>query len=212
MYQRPNYEKKSLSLRSQLIGAKYFNALIAFNYAEKKHDGFRKDNVTRAFDHQISIAQYAMTLPDLIYREEVITAIFLHDTPEDKGIGREELEILFSDEDFARRVLDAVMAMTKKFRGVVRNPDDVFYDISHNVIASIAKGCDRIHNLQTMIGVFTIEKQKQYISETNDRFFPMIKVARKLFPQQVMAYENIKHVLVSQIELISAIHINAVAS
>lgn len=57
-----------------------------------------------------------------------------------------------------------------------------------------------------MVGVFKIEKQKAYIQEVFDLFLPMLKKARRLFPHQVNAYENIKHILQSQIELIQAIH------
>jgi hypothetical protein len=64
-----------------------------------------------------------------------------------------------------------------------------------------------MHNLQTMVGVFTFEKQKTYIVEVRVLFLPMLKAARRNFPQQVLAYENIKHVLLSQIELIEAMHV-----
>ena len=61
-------------------------------------------------------------------------------------------------------------------------------------------------NLQSMVGVFKLEKQKEYIREVHDLFFPMLKKARRLFPHQVNAYENIKHILESQIQLIEAVH------
>ena len=65
---------------------------------------------------------------------------------------------------------------------------------------------DVIHNLRTMVGVFKLIKQKEYVEEVLRLFLPMIKKARRLFPHQVNAYENIKHMLETQIELIRAVH------
>ncbi len=198
------FEKQLLVLRQQLIGARMFDALVAMEFARSHHTGTRKDGVTPEFSHQIQIALYALTLPDLRYREEVMATIFLHDVREDMGITDGEIVALFPDPIRARRIADAVEAMTKTFRGEKRDEVALFASMAANPIASIAKGCDRIHNLQSMPGVFTPEKQRRYIEEVHDFFFPMLKTARRAFPFQVMAYENIKFVLRSQIELIEA--------
>lgn len=201
------FQKKLLTLRQQLIGARYFNALKAMEFAAKYHKGTRRDKVTPEFDHQISIALFAMTLPDLMYREEVIATIMLHDVREDYGVTDQEIRALFDDADFADRVCRAVENMTKEFRGVKKDEASLFDAMSEDPIASIAKGCDRIHNIQSMVGVFKLQKQKDYIQEVFDLFLPMLKKARRNFPHQVLAYENIKHMLRSQIELIQALHV-----
>ncbi len=201
------FQKKLLTLRNQLIGARFHHALAALEFAMKYHTGTRKDGVTPEFQHQIEIALYAMTLPDLMYRQQVIATILLHDVREDYGVADSEiLAIFFDDPAFAQEVAGAVWNMTKEFRGEKRDEVQLFEDMARCPIASIAKGCDRMHNLQTMVGVFTIEKQKKYIQEVHDLFLPMLKKARRLFSHQVNAYENIKHVLTSQMELIEAIH------
>lgn len=198
------FNKRKMVLRQQLIGARMFEALAAMEFAEKFHTGFRKDLVTPEFDHQISIALYALTLPDIIHREEVIATIMLHDVREDYHVSDGEIQAIFIDQAFSLLVARAVDAMTKTFRGVIRDEKEVFQAIADCEIASIAKGCDRIHNLQSMVGVFTPEKQEKYLGEVNEFFFPMLKKARRAFPQQVMAYENIKFVLTSQCQLIEA--------
>lgn len=200
------FKKKALTLRQYLHGAGYFNALVAMEFAAKHHTGTRKDGETPEFDHQVSIALFALTLPGLRYREEIIATIFLHDVREDYHITDHEVRSLFHDAAFADRVARAVENMTKEWRGVRKDEKLLFGQMAEDEIASIAKGCDRIHNLQSMVGVFTFEKQKKYISEVFDLFFPMLKAARRNFPHQAMAYENIKHMLRSQIELIEAMH------
>jgi (p)ppGpp synthase/HD superfamily hydrolase len=200
------FEKKLLTLRNQLIGARYHNALAALEFAIRYHTGTRKDGITPEFQHQVEIALFALTLPDLMYREEVIATIMLHDVREDYGVSDGEIRALFNNPEFADRVCRAVENMTKEFRGVKKDEKGLFDLMSMDPIASIAKGCDRTHNLRTMVGVFKLEKQKDYIKEVHDLFLPMLKKARRLFPHQVNAYENIKHMLETQIELITAVH------
>lgn len=70
----------------------------------------------------------------------------------------------------------------------------------------MVKGADRIHNQQSMVGVFTLDKQSAYISETKDLVLPMLKRARKRFTTQEAVYENEKLLLMNQNSLINNIH------
>jgi len=200
------FKKKALTLRQYLNGAGYFEAMTAMEFASSYHVGVRKDGHTPEFDHQISIALYALTLPNLKHRQEVIATIFLHDVREDYHITDHEIRSLFIDQTISDRVSHAVENMTKEWRGERKDEQKLFNAMSEDPIASIAKGCDRIHNFQSMVGVFKLEKQKAYIQEAKDLFLPMLKTARRNFPHQALAYENIKHMLLSQIELIEAMH------
>jgi (p)ppGpp synthase/HD superfamily hydrolase len=201
------FQKKMLTLRNQLIGARYHHALAALEFAIRFHTGTRKDGITPEFQHQVEIALFALTLPDLMYRQEVIATIMLHDVREDYGVSDGEIrDLFFENPEFAARVSRAVENMTKEFRGLKKDENALFEAMAEDPIASIAKGCDRMHNLQTMVGVFKTEKQKAYIEEVHVLFLPMLKKARRLFPHQVNAYENIKHILNSQIEFIEAVH------
>ena len=196
-----NYAKKEISLRYWLLGRGYFKASEAMEFGKRHHKGLRKDG-SPEFSHQVAIALFCRTLnAGLIYPEETITTIFLHDIREDYDISDGEIRTLFGD-----LVANAVSAMTKEFRGHKRDPFEVFDNLAQNPIASIAKGMDRIHNFSTMLGAFTESKQVEYINEADLHFIPMLKRARRIFPQQEAAYENIKWALNSQIELIKAIH------
>jgi (p)ppGpp synthase/HD superfamily hydrolase len=65
-------------------------------FAEKLHNGLRKDG-EHEFSHQISKALLARTLiGDVMYKEELFMVIFLHDVCEDKGISYEEIEKLLA--------------------------------------------------------------------------------------------------------------------
>jgi hypothetical protein len=57
-----------------------------------------------------------------------------------------------------------------------------------------------------MVGVFTCEKQISYLTEVETWFWPMIRQARRNFPRQYPAYENLKILLRCQTALIREIH------
>lgn len=195
--QLTNIKKVRIALRNFLIGKGFHMASRAFNYAEKLHTGTRKDGVTPSFHHQISIANYLMTLPlDDKAMETVAALAFLHDTPEDKAVSAVELAVKFGDE-----VATGSMALAKKFRGVELSKEVYFYGLSNMALPALVKGVDRLNNLSTMVGVFTLEKQQKYIDETIEWHLPMLKKARREFPEYNAAFENVKYSLLSRLEM-----------
>jgi len=190
--------KKIVALRHWMLGRSYHIALHALEFAAKFHTGTRKDNVTPEFDHQVTIALYIRTMVDLLsYPEETLAAVFLHDVCEDHDISFDEIEA-----KFGRQIRDAVICLTKVHRGIKVPPEVYFSKMASDEIASVVKGADRMHNMQTMNAVFSEDKQVHYISETLDYILPMLKEARRTFTRQEPVYENEKLVLLTQIELI----------
>ena len=67
-----------------LLGRKYHLAHKALELGMKNHTGLRKDGVTPEFMHQMSQAIYVRSFVDLLmYPEETLATIFLHDVVED---------------------------------------------------------------------------------------------------------------------------------
>ena len=89
--------------------------------------------------------------------------------------------------------------------GGKRDPDEVFAAIGGDPVASVVKPADRIHNLQSMVGVFDAAKMRSYIAETEKHFLPMLRRSRRLFVDQEPAYENAKWLMVSQLELLECV-------
>lgn len=196
------YTKQFIAMRYWLLGREFFLALDALEYASRFHTGKRKDGQTKEYFHQLSIGRYVKSIvPSLEYPEATLATVFLHDIIEDHEVSPEEIRSRYGDQ-----ISRSVELMTKKFRDHRKPDPEYFREITDDKIASVAKGADRVHNIQTMIGVFTYEKQKEYIQETETYIIPMLKEARRYFPRQEPAYENIRHVLVSQIELLRAVH------
>jgi len=198
------HKKQLAVMRGWLEGRRYFKAMDALEFVRGLERGTRKDGETPKFHHQLSIARLISTLiPHLIYPEETLAVAFLHDTREDH---HEQVthDVLF--DKFGSLVADAVWLLTKKCGGLVKSPETYYKAIAGCPIASIVKPGDRAHNLQTMDGVFTPEKQLRYVAEVEAHYWDLIRTARRLFPRQYGAYENLKILLRCQTRLIRRIH------
>jgi (p)ppGpp synthase/HD superfamily hydrolase len=187
------YQKLEIALRYYLKGARYHTALEALDFALSIHTGTRKDGVTPEVQHQIEIALYCITLKDLIEEERTIVLSLLHDVVEDYP---EVLGKLHAK--FGPQITSDCQILNKTGKSY----DKYFELIAADSCTSIVKGADRVHNVNSMIGVFSKEKQKKYIEEVNKHFLPMLKTARKAFPAQMDAYMNVMHMLRSQVNLL----------
>lgn len=195
---KQDFEKIRAAIRYWQLGRKFYVALKAMDFAQNHHTGLRKDKITPEFQHQVSQANFARTLIDqFMYPEETLSTIWLHDVVEDCGISLKEIRNKFGD-----RITEAVDLMTNSVEGIDRPTESYYVNQASNPIASLSKGIDRMHNHQSMSGVFTKQKQLSYILETEQYILPMLKLARKNFPEQESAYQNIKHILQIQIELV----------
>lgn len=85
-------------------------------------------------------------------------------------------------------------------------------DLALIPLAALAKGCDRVHNVQSMRGVFNYEKQKNYAKEVRDHLFPMLRRVRDLSPQYRQAINNIKNMLEAQVQWVEYLHESLEAS
>lgn len=201
------FDKLRIALRYWLLGrassdAAFLVPLRALDFAEELTAGTRKDGVTPAFQHQLEIAHYLRTVAHRHPRlAELLAVALLHDVAEDYDVGFEEIE-----QRFGLAVAHSVRLLTKKHRGQSVTPQAYFSGIAEDNLASLVKGADRINNLQSMLGVFTLEKQQRYCEEVREHFLPMLKKARRAFPADEALYENIKLVLRSQLELLAAVH------
>jgi (p)ppGpp synthase/HD superfamily hydrolase len=198
------YEKLCITLKSYLKGKGYHKALEAYDFAKSYHEHMkqnkdtgefhidkskintRKDGITPEFQHQIEIALFITTLKEVEFEEDTIIAALLHDVREDYNVPDKIVREKFGD-----RVADAVEKLTKEFNGIKKDPILYFAKIAMCPIASLVKGVDRINNVSSMVGVFTIKKQEEYLFEVQEYFIPMLKQARNQFPQQLMSYHSI---------------------
>lgn len=194
------YQKLLIALQNYLYGARYYTALRAFDFAKSIHTGTRKDGITPEFQHQVEIALYITTLRDIQDEEGCIVAALLHDVLEDyPTVTASELQQMVGVEK-----VNSVILLSKSVNDCKRynEIESYFEQIATDPRSSIVKGADRFHNLSTMQSAFTFEKQAKYIHETQHLFLPMLKTAAGKFPQQYLAYMNIRTMLKTQVRLI----------
>lgn len=197
-----SYKKQSIAIRYFMLGRKFYTAVGAMDFASEYHVNTRKDGVTPEFMHQVEIANYVRTLPlDDVMLQDVLIAVFLHDVHEDYNVSFALLVEKFG-------AVHATNSVTiSKIRDGQKISQNKYYaDLTLDPVLAIAKGADRVHNVTSMHTAFTPAKQLRYITDTEQHVMPMLKTARRKFPEQEAAFENIKHVLMSHIELIRAIH------
>lgn len=200
-----HFDKQHIALRYWLLGAGFTRALRSMEFARGYHDGIRKDGAPE-FSHQIAIASFVRTLPGLLFPEDTLATVMLHDTVEDFGVPVDQIRDLFGD-----RVADATWAVTKKMPvfhageaigKVERNEDELYAEMAANPIASIVKPADRMHNQSTMVGVFGAEKRASYVDFTDARILPMMKIARRQHPEQEAAYMILQAALLTQARIV----------
>lgn len=180
---KERYTKLSVQLKGELKGLGFFKALEAYDMGKKHHVGFRKDGITPEFQHQIEICLFILTLKDVRDLHNTLIVALLHDVREDYHIPHNDIE-----EKFGKIAADAVEKLTKVFKGYKKDTQQYFDEIATCPIASIVKLADRIHNISTMVGVFSIEKQDKYVFEVKEYFYPLIKKVRGTFPDQAASY------------------------
>lgn len=198
---KEDFLKQKIAIRYWLLGRGYTKAVQAMDFAESYHTGDRKDG-DHEFSHQVSQATYCRVFVDqLEFPEETFCVIFLHDILEDYDVTYGTLHRLFG-----KIVADAVLKMSKVYKGV-KTPNDVYYEeMGKCPIASCAKGIDRLHNLMTMLNGFTPEKQLSYIDETLEFVVPLIKKSRRKYPKQEGVYHNIKYIITNHVRLYTALN------
>jgi (p)ppGpp synthase/HD superfamily hydrolase len=196
-----DYEKHKTAMRYWLLGKEWHVALKAMEMGLLHHTGERK-NGNPEFSHQMFQAQYARTLPSMMHPEETLALIFLHDIVEDHGVA---VSVIHAE--FGNMVGNGVDLMSDVDTQGRDKPLDAYYGMMvESPVASLAKGIDRMHNFQSMLEIFDVPKQQRYIEETREHLLPMMKEPRKRYTQQEPAYQNVKHVLLTQIDLILAMH------
>ncbi len=193
-----DFKKLKQSFRYWVLGKAendktYYDVLTALRIAEKYHTNKRKDGAPE-LSHQIAICSYLRTLHKYFrFPALVLIVALLHDTIEDYPESKQEILSLLPE------AYDYVVRMSKIDSDGNKMPYEIYFGAMQECpVCSIVKLADRIANISTMIGVFSYDKQTSYLQDLIDWFFPMLKYAKRKFPDQEPAFENMKSVLFVQ--------------
>ncbi len=148
----------------------------AWRRAEQLHENQRRKSGEPFFTHCVAVARI---LAEIRMDAEAIAAGLLHDTLEDTGITREELE-----REFGRNVAALVDGVTRLSNLPLsdtmqrRNDRDQHYlrkmmlAMGDDVRVVLVKLADRLHNMRTL-GYMPPEKQMRIAQDTMDFFAPL---------------------------------------
>jgi len=143
----------------------------ALSYAEKAHAGQARFSGEPYIIHPFETAKI---LAEMKADTETIAAGLLHDTIEDCGITKEDLE-----HEFGPTVAFLVEGVSKlgklKYRGAKRHTESLrklFVAMAQDIRVILIRLADRLHNVQTL-KYLPLEKQKRISSETLEIYAPL---------------------------------------
>lgn len=143
---------------------------VQFAYIASKygHAGQKRDDGTRYFDHPKGAAW--IYISELKGRDpRVIIDLLLHDISEDAYL----LSPYRINLNFGEKIALDVQALTKLPKGKETAEAYLERIVTRGAWATLAKLCDRLHNLRTL-GRRTPEKIQQQIAETQQYHLPIL--------------------------------------
>lgn len=193
-----NSEKMYTYLRGLATGAGMKQTLKAMSFARDKHSGQLRKSGEPYIVHPLMMACNAVSIG--IRDDTVIATILLHDVCEDCGVSLAELPV----DD---RVRNAVDLMT--FRVMDGETKEIAKNRYYNMLlqsreATLTKLLDRCHNVSSMAGTFSEEKLKSYIEETRVHVLPMLRKAKRMYPEDADILFVLKYHIVSVVDSIDA--------
>ncbi|MCC8168164.1 MAG: hypothetical protein LIO37_02340 [Clostridiales bacterium] len=164
-------------------------------YARNLHNGqIRKghDHVPYIY-HPLLVACHAVSLG--LDDDDLVSAALLHDVCEDCGVVPEELPV----NETARRSI----ALLTNLRGKAPEVLDEYYaGIASDKIATMVKLIDRCNNVSEMASAFPVDKMRIYIEETEHWVYPLIRYAKKEYPEYESRIFLIQYQIKSVIETV----------
>ena len=193
-----NSEKMYTYLRGLATGAGMKQTLKAMSFARDTHSGQLRKSGEPYIVHPLMMACNAVSIG--IRDDTVIATILLHDVCEDCGVSLSELPV----DD---RVRNAVDLMT--FRVMDGETKEIAKNRYYNMLlqsreATLTKLLDRCHNVSSMAGTFSEEKLKSYIEETRVHVLPMLRKAKRMYPEDADILFVLKYHIVSVVDSIDA--------
>lgn len=193
-----NSDKMYTYLRGLVTGAGMKQTLKAMSFARDKHSGqFRKSGDPYII-HPLLMACNAVSIG--IRDDAVVATILLHDVCEDCGVSLSELPV----DDTVRRAVDLMT-----FRVMDGETKEIAKNRYYNMLlqsreATLTKLLDRCHNVSSMAGTFSREKLKAYIDETRQYVLPMLRKAKRVYPEDADVLFILKYHIVSVVDSIDA--------
>ena len=190
-----HYMKTYMFIKGYAVARDYDQTLIALAVARHMHDGQHRKEGLPYITHPLKVCS---TLIIHGVKDDItLAAALLHDVLEDcqdkLPLGGKEL---LTEYGLDGEVLDIVKLLTKK-SGLTEEELTVYFkNISKNPKALIIKLADRLHNSSTLY-IFSPDKLKKYIKETNTFILPMASYGKNYYPRYTNIISGLKNSIFS---------------
>ncbi|WP_094649465.1 HD domain-containing protein [Rickettsia endosymbiont of Culicoides newsteadi] len=170
------YSKRRSTIINILVITLALKYVIQYQADQKRHSG------ESYYHHPIQVALIAAKLS---CKTEIIAASLLHDIVEDTDITIDQIQFLFGSKiaELVNKLtkLDDIITKKVKIEGEhalqkLLQPEDMD--------AWYIKLADRLHNMQTLHHIESIEKQKRIALDTLNNFIPLAKLVRVKWIEQ----------------------------
>lgn len=191
-------------LKGFFMGGNKKESLKALVYARKLHKGQTRKSGEPYIIHPMMLACHAISMG--ITDDNTTAVLLYHDVVEDCGISINDLPCNDTVKDAVKRLTFVKPNKYLERDGEGPSINDVkkeyYKNIAESPISTIGKILDRCHNVSTMAGVFTKEKIKEYIWETETFVLPLIRTCKDNYPEYQSVLFVLKYHITSILEAI----------
>jgi len=144
----------------------------ALTIIKRYHAGVKRKSGEPFFTHPIAVA---LILLDYCKDQDAVIAALLHDTVEDTSLSLTHIRIMFGNT--VAFIVEKVTNLKDMLRRVNLQEHENIYRLMNNEDerAAFVKLADRLHNMRTIEGHPSLEKQQHIANETLNFFVPLAK-------------------------------------
>lgn len=172
-----NPDKLYTYLKGYFAAAKFDRALVALVNTRKYHSGQLRKSGTPYIVHPLTMVSHAISMG--LVDEDLCIGLLYHDVIEDCD---EDIDNLGLSNAVKKAVKLVTVDEKAKKKDRKSYYDKYYANISADWLATFIKIIDRANNVSTMSGVFTVEKLKEYVLETESYVLPLIRNAKDAYP------------------------------
>ena len=201
-----NSDKMFTYLKGFAHGSYLTETIKALNFVRDAHKGQKRKDGDPYIVHPLTMSCHAIAMG--IRSDVILASLLYHDVVEDCDLSIDALpcseEVKTVVGLLTYRKPECKSNMTdSEYSVLVNEAKHRYYDaIIQNKFAVLCKAFDRCNNVSTMSGVFSKEKLKSYIEETEVFVLPLLKDGKELYPEFSDYFFILKYHITSVLEAI----------
>jgi len=166
--------KEALFIVGRLNGLGFRLAAKAVYYSVDAHFGEKRDDKTTDYsEHPIRVCRMLLNLG--VRDETTLTAALLHDAVENKRTTLDKIKV-----DFNEELANLVDKLTKRDD---EDEESYYWRVRQDIRSIIIKAVDRVCNVDDMVYVFSLDRLRRYVKNTEEYILPAMKEARRTYVQ-----------------------------